>query len=643
LPMNSCGESGGRVEDGDGRGEREEEAVMSSGKRHARRVKPALEGLEDRKLLTVNDAALRQLILQRQNSVPVNNRQLNYITPEGTRVTVTLFGSGSLAGSSVEPSGALDLVFRGTTFQSRILGVTHGGTGLAPLASIRDANTPSAASSSATGSEPLNDIHMRVFDLIDGGAINLMGGINDVYLHSIGSNTAIHVHDLPAGQSTVLRTPPDFQSNNANNASSSSGTIVVNGQVIATNSTAAGGSAGGSSPLNQFKLNPGVVFQVATQMGNSTLGTPPLGNAQIFGFDPATNSLIRFDAVTGATIGTPIPVPGSGTPMSGVGLARNNGHLVALVGEGTTIFAFDVISGSLIGQFSTTSLAANGLSVIDDIGSTDTATYVTDATAGPNGLAQAIDVQASLASGQAVPVGVPFAPQREFQFAGGLTGVAGSSALYALGAAHFDTFQPDQTELGILTFSTTGLIPTEILRTPVPGVRSSFITVGPPGSILAQPVAALGSIDGQLALDKGVLNGQNVVTLFSPPTTTSNTLASAGTVVLKYPNPLAGLSESFHPEIAGAALLDVQGILKRFFAPKTQGAIINVNGDANLIAISSATDTTASGRPLEHIAIPIRNNVQLITTSSRGLRGSSTRNGVVVQKTTNPIGPLVLP
>ncbi len=289
-------------------------------------------------------------------------------------------------------------------------------------------------------------------------------------------------------------------------------TIVI--APVVTNSTGAlAASMGGQSPLNANQIAPGVVIQVATSVGGSTLGTPPLGDAQIFGFDPTTNSLIRFDAVTGAVIGAPIVVPVAGTPMAGVGLGRDNGHLVALVGEGTTIFAYDAVTGGFISSFSTTSLAPLGLTSVNDIGSTDTATYLTDATAGPLGTAVAIDVTASLASGVAVPAGKTFTPSREFEFGGGLTGVAGSDTLYALGAAHFDTFQPDLTQLGVLAFSTTTNPPKETARTAVPGFGTPFINVGPPGTILTTPTDALGSIDSLLAIDLNVANGVNIVAI----------------------------------------------------------------------------------------------------------------------------------
>jgi hypothetical protein len=619
------------------------EAMMSGKKRTARRVNPGVESLEGRKLLSVSRASASAALPPDVVSFSKNEKQLQYFTTNGTHVLITLLGSGTLKGSTLNADGSLNIRFSGTNFNSRIQGVATGGPGHAPLATIADLGSPSPASSSATGSEALNVVHMKSFDLISGGAINLMGGINDVYLRSIGADAQLHLQALPDSESTLLRTPQGFITANAQaaaNQNAQGSTTTIAGQIVVTNSTGAGsGSAAGTSgPLNQNEIAPGVNLQVATSVGGAPLGVPPLGNAQIFGFDTTSNMLIRFDSVTGQQVGTPIAVPVAGAPMTGVGLGRNNGHLVALVGEGTTIFAFDAVTGAAVGSFTTTSLASIGLKHVSDIGSNDTATYVSDATAGPLGEAVAIDVTASLANGFAVPTGQVFTPAREFELAGGLTGVAGSSNLYALGAAHFDTFQPDQTQLGVLTFTTATAVPRETARTAVPGVNTPFINVGPPGSILVRPVNALGSIDASLAIDMGVRGTTNEVLLYKP-----STLALVGRVDLQDSNLLAGLSESFHPEIAGGTLIDVTGTLKRFLTHTTKGVVINDNGTTNLIAIHEATDTTAVGRPLNHALIPIRNNVQLISMAARGNSGKSMRNGVTVDVTSLPIGPLVLP
>ncbi len=89
---------------------------------------------------------------------------------------------------------------------------------------------------------------MRSFDLISGGAINVMGGINDIYLRSIGADAQIHATALPDATSTLLRTPQGFiTANAAANANAAAATTTIAGQLVVTNSTGASGSAVGSN------------------------------------------------------------------------------------------------------------------------------------------------------------------------------------------------------------------------------------------------------------------------------------------------------------------------------------------------------------------------------------------------------------
>ena len=151
---------------------------------------------------------------------------------------------------------------------------------------------------------------------------------------------------------------------------------------------------------------------------------------------------------------------------------------------------------------------------------------------------------------------------------------------------------------------------------------------------------ALGSIGPSLALDSGLFNGQNVVTLLTP-----TTAAATGAVNLNDPNMLAGLSESFHPELVNGALLDVLGqppATCKFVGKQATGLIVNALGGDQRVQIHSATDTAIVGRPLNHVNIPIRHNVQLIS-SARGPRGTGTKGGVTVSSTLRPFSALTLP
>ncbi len=331
-------------------------------------------------------------------------------------------------------------------------------------------------------------------------------------------------------------------------------------------------------------------------------------------------------------------MPVLGQPIAGAGLARDDGQLVVLVGFGTTIEAFDVVTGAPVGQFSTADLTADGLNRVDGIGSNDTQTFVSDATAGTNGSILQINVTASLASGHAVAVGTAFSPGREFELSGGLSGVAGTNTIYATGAAHFDQFVPDQVEEGILGFlpSRTGT-DTEVSRLAINGANGDPIIVGPPGSAKSNPTMALGSVGANLALDTGVTNGENVVALINPSTN-----AAAGTILLQDGHLLAGLSESFHPELVNGVIIDVSNNLRRFVGTQATGLVLSAGGAVNLVQIGSATDTAVLGRPLNHVNIPRRQNV-ILQSTARGNLGVGTRGGVTVKAISRAPGPLTLP
>ena len=210
---------------------------------------------------------------------------------------------------------------------------------------------------------------------------------------------------------------------------------------------------------------------------------------------------------------------------------------------------------------------------------------------------------------------------------------------------------------GVLILNGSGLAPLgEIAREIVPG----DVNVGPSGSARAHPTQALGSVERDLALVTGLANGGNTVSLFTPSTVSTSTttttttttgsssgsvtnaipvLTADGTVTLADPNRLAGLSESFHPELAGSVLVDVRGNLGTFAADSARGLVLNVNGTLGLLHIGNATDATVVANPFLHASIGHRRNVLILTPS----RAVGDRNGVTVNPNLRPIGPLSLP
>jgi hypothetical protein len=610
-----------------------------------------LEGLEERALLSgvTSDDGSAADVLQAAATTTTPVKSFRYTTPQGKRVVITLFGNGTLAGTTVNSSGALNLVFAGTNSQTGIVGKVIGG-GDVPLRSIRHAGL-SQQSLSGVGNSLLNVVNLKDFDLVAGGRINLTGGVHTFILNSIGPNTQVNLRELAES----------LQSGGSSTSSSTSSTTsTFTAPITSTQNnvtvTIATDSNGGQSISNvSGQFSPGTNLPQLTVSGKPGLHLAPLGiiavvnhingpartntglgDAQIFGYDSTKNDLIAFDVVSGnPTLTIPNALPAGGVE-AGVTLARNAGKLVVLVSNGTNVYAYNAVTGAAAGQFSTASLAAAGLTNPTRLGSYDAATAIGDPSAGTNGLIQPIDVTASLSSGSAVAIGSPYASQRAFGLSGGMSGVAGLNTLFAAGGAHFDTFQPAQFQLGVaaLSPSSTGTL-REASRTAV----TSSIGVNKPsdahGGTATSPNDALGSIDQNLALVTGVANGANTVTIYSP----QSLAAQVTPVTLNDPNRLTDLSATFRPALAGSALFDVQGNIQSFRAQDAQGLVLSDLGNLNLLKIDNATDSTIVGYPFGHAIMPQRSNV-LIESSTRTVDG---RNGVTVVPNIKPTGPLSLP
>jgi hypothetical protein len=492
---------------------------------------------------------------------------------------------------------------------------------------------------SGVGSTVLNVVNLKNFDLVDGGQINLTGGVHQLYLNAVGANTQIHLRELPA-QLLTGATPSSTTDNGVNlafvidlagaatlNGTSGTTTIPNFASFANTNpSSATSGKNPGPPPAP-----PGVVVSLGSVHGRPRVPST-LQDPEVFGYDPVANALIRFDTTTGAQLQT-IPLAGLVTPstMAGVALGRAADQQVALVGSGSTVYAFSALSGTLVGSFSTANLP--GFTSIDGIGSTDNRTVLMDSSAGPAGMAQVIGLTASLTTGRAVPIGDPFAPQNEFTFAGGLTGVAGQNTVYATGSAFFNTQTPNLTQAGIMTINVarSGKL-SESSRTAIKS-GGSFINTGSLTTPPVFPFQGIGSIDQNLALLTGLSNGRNIVTLYNTALNTKNA------IFLNDPNQLTDLSESFRPDLVDSALLDIQGNLQSLRATSAEGLVMNVEGYANLVKIQRTSDSTFIALPFAHAQMPHRSNVTILS-SPRSVDG---RNGVTIENNLQPVGPLSLP
>ncbi len=584
---------------------------MERGKRPARR--PALEALEGRLLLNgdgldklINEQDLRRGLLQRTNNVALTDRRISYTTPDRTRVNLTLYGLGTLAGSSVAPDGTLSVVYDRTDASSRLIATTFGGTRRAPLASIRDADTQ-PGSPSGVGANLIDQVNLANFDLLPGGFINLAGGVNRLSLRSAGADSSIYLREQPDDPATNVGA-------NGRQTTYSGGelvTVVEEFQV-------------GPGEFEFFLEEPddpnadlptGVTVQIREINGLAT--APTIQPAQVFGYDPAASQIVRFDTGTGLPIQT-IPLPGAGSAATGLTVGRSGARQVVLASTGTTVRAFDAITGLPAGQFASAAPIAG-------LGSTDTRTVAILAAPGAPAQAQVINVAASLATGLLVPAGPAFTPPRELFLLGGLTGVGGSVNVFATAAAHFDTFQPDQFQSGIETINANTTILSESARTQLTALGN----VDPANPPAPQALGSLELLVGRLT--GRVVDGQNVVDLLSP-----RTLARQGTLNLAYPTALSGLSESFHPELEGAAIVDVRGDLLLFSSRRVRGLALNVAGTLNTLSIDRAEESSVVGFPVGHVDIASRRNVTITSTA----RSVDSRGMVVIDPNLRPLAPL---
>ncbi len=525
------------------------------------------------------------------------NSQIHLGQPPAITVSSTATGTSPSTG-----------VIGGTVGSSNTTSSTTGLTQSGP-SSVGGLNVTSAGSSVAATSGTT-------------GAFS--GSINGTTGTGTGSTTTGTTTTTTSSSGGVSSTTSSGTANSTSGNTTSTGTV----SSTVTSSTGVGGGSSGSTGSTTFFAGTDVIIHHVR--GSAAAG---LGDPQVFGYDPTAGTLIRFDAKTGVPLQTiAVAAAAPGASVAGVSLGRDGGRLVALVGIGSTVSAYDALNGTFVGSFTTGSLAANGLTTVTGLGSTDTRTVVSDANAGALGLLQVIDVTKSLATGQAVAMGSPYTPLQQFQLSGGLTGLSGSDGIYASGAAHFDTFQPNNIQLGLLGLNATTSTLVESGRAALPNAKAPGGVNAPAGPLANQ---GLGSVDQDLAQVTGLGNGGNVVSFFS-----ASTLAYDGTVTLFDPNLLAGLSESFRPSLAGSVLVDSRGNIRSFQADDVNGLVLNAAGEAQRIIIGRATNSTLVARPINHLGIGQRTNVEALSTPRVGRQ---TRGGVTVVFGMKQVGPLTLP
>ena len=126
----------------------------------------------------------------------------------------------------------------------------------------------------------------------------------------------------------------------------------------------------------------------------------------------------------------------------------------------------------------------------------------------------------------------------------------------------------------------------------------------------------MGSVDRDLAVNTLGTDGTtpNTVALYGQVS-----LTRRGTIKLAYPNQLSDLSETFRPDLAGTALIDVQGNIQSFRGLSANGLVLNNTGNLNLLKTGRITNSTILAQPVGHIQAPIdhRSNVLIISSTHR--------------------------
>ena len=652
-----------------------------------RQNRPEMEGLEGRALLSTTgdgsgvsaSSVAATAVTTTAKNTPGALRRFDYSTAGGAKVDIQLFGVGSLIGTYVDPDGALNLRFSGTNAQTGIIGHVRGGSGHAAVRSIEHRFEP-PQSLSGIGGTLLNLVKLKDFDLVQGGRINLTGGAHLLFLNSSAADTQISLRELPESQTTTGNSASASQNgvtygflldlSGAQTLTSVGGQLVTGFSTLPSNSSALT-STSTNPPPGPPPAPPGVVVSI-NHVNGPARDSVSIGTPQIFAYDKTTDALLRYDTATGQpTLTIPHALNGNTAGEAGVALARVNGRLAVLVSDGSTIRAYDAINGDSVGSFALAplKLAPYSLANPSRLGTFDTLTVVGDPTGGTNGLGklQAINVNASLRTGQAVvltdpatgnPIVPSYTSQRAFQFTGGFAGLPGSSTLYAVGAGHFDPYQPDQFQLGVAALSagvpsttSAGAGLKEASRTVLTGnAPPNSGNSGTNGTIVTNSLGvtlangnlnnALGSVDQSLAL----ITGQGLdpktgaaaskVSLYS-----ASSLSKQTDIYLDTTDNLTDLSGSFRPDLKGTALVDVQGNTQSFRSQDARGLVFNGEGRVNLVKIEAARDSTIIGFPFVHAQIPLRSNTVILSTT----RAVGDRGGVIQVPGLSPTGPLSLP
>jgi hypothetical protein len=232
----------------------------------------------------------------------------------------------------------------------------------------------------------------------------------------------------------------------------------------------------------------------------------------------------------------------------------------------------------------------------------------------------------------------------------GTTGAAGISYIYDVGVQYFQPVNPftsTNPQLGVIKMDVNSL-----------GSISGEGTFQVDTSIPWDPTLkySMGSLDQDIFIvNPAVSTASGSEIFFTAKMYDADTLkpASPGSFNIYASSgvKLRGISESFYPQVFGAAVIDVKGNLKTFSADNVDNTILNVNGIANYIRSKNTSNTTILAHPVLHLAVGWKpgTNVNIVSSARPtnktpgGQDRPGTRGGVRVIKNLPIIGPITNP
>ena len=187
------------------------------------------------------------------------------------------------------------------------------------------------------------------------GTGNATGGATILVFRQFATTTTTSTSGsgttLEALQSTTVTNPYGVSTAYVSNGNGSQTLTAISGQFTSAGNIVE--SLPASQPIQTVPpAPPGIILKVNHIHGNLKAPINVQTDAKIFGYDPTTGDLIRFDlnlntktAVVDSGF-APISVPGD-PAAAGLDLAWNGDHREVLVSSGTTVYAYNAASGAL--------------------------------------------------------------------------------------------------------------------------------------------------------------------------------------------------------------------------------------------------------------------------------------------------------